>query len=116
MGYSTAEPLSLDEAKDHMRAVWAAHSPSAWVQRHPYEAVLTAAVTGLVVGLWTARRPPPKRAESRLSGLFHLIPSGLGTQLASLLLQGIVSGGAAGAAAAAATTPPPTGSPEPLNR
>jgi len=115
MGHSTAEPLSLDEAKDHMRAVWAAHSPSAWVQRHPYEAVLTAAVTGLVVGLWTARRPPPKRTEkkSRLSGLSHLIPSGLGTQLASLLLQGVVSGGAAGAAAA---TTPPTGSPEPLNR
>jgi hypothetical protein len=97
VGDSAARPLSLEEAKVQLRAVWAAHSPSAWIRRHPLETVLTALIAGLVVGAMSGKRRAPA-GESRFARLSRFLPRGLGKQLSSLLLQSLISGGSAAAA------------------
>ena len=56
MADETPRPLSVAEAKAHLRAVAQEATPAAWVRRNPWEAVTLAFAAGLIAGTHTNKR------------------------------------------------------------
>ena len=58
MADQTPRPLSVAEAKERLRAVAQENTPTAWVRRHPWEAVALAFAAGVVAGMDEEKRRP----------------------------------------------------------
>jgi hypothetical protein len=52
MERTTSHPLTPEEAKRRLREAAAATGPSAWVRRHPGDALLFALIGGLFMGAY----------------------------------------------------------------